>query len=66
MKRQKPDFEITETITETNGESYGVPNHTYHLNKDGHMVSYIKEGTTEILAMKNPIKGFSKSRRSFV
>ena len=66
MNIQEPDFEITETITETNGESYGVPNHTYHLNKDGHMVSYIKEGTMETIKMKNPLKGFSKSRRTFI
>jgi hypothetical protein len=57
---------ITETITEINGETYGVPNHTYNLNKQGWLVSYIKEGTSEVITFKSPIKGFSKSRRKFL
>jgi hypothetical protein len=65
MNRIKPDYNITETITEVNGESYNVPNHTYNLNKHGHMVSYIKAGTKKIISFKKPITGFSKSRRKF-
>jgi|TARA_R110002020_G_C15858723_1_gene736918 hypothetical protein len=65
MNRIKPDYNITETITEVNGESYNVPNHTYNLNKHGHMVSYIKAGTTEIIKFKKPVTLFSKARRKF-
>ena len=65
MNQYKPNFEITETITERNGASYGVPNHTYNLNKYGQLVSYIKNGTKEVIKFKKPIKGFSKARRTF-
>jgi len=66
MNKIKPNFEVTETITEINGETYGVPNHTYNLNKYGQLVSYIKFGTKEIIKFKSPIKGFAKTRRQFV
>jgi len=41
------------------------PNHTYILNPAGHCVAYVKQGTSEVIEFKNPLKQFSKSRRKF-
>jgi hypothetical protein len=43
-----------------------TPNHTYILNRGGHLVGYIKSGTTKEIVFKSPLKQFSKSRRKFV
>jgi len=43
-----------------------IPNHTYMIDKDGHLVGYIKTGTTEEIIFGKPMKQFSKSRRKFV
>jgi hypothetical protein len=42
-----------------------MPNHTYILNPAGHCVAYVKQGTSEVIEFKNPLKQFSKSRRKF-
>lgn len=42
-----------------------IPNHTYLL--DGtNLVAYIKEGESQPIYFKNPIKGFDKSKRKFL
>jgi len=44
-----------------------IPNHTYMIDKmTGHLVGYIKTGTTEEIIFGVPKKQFSKSRRKFV
>jgi hypothetical protein len=43
-----------------------TPNHTYILNRAGHLVGYIKSGTDTEIIFKSPLKQFSKSRRKFV
>ena len=42
-----------------------IPNHIYILNQKKELVGYIKEGTTEEMWFKSPMKQFSKSRRTF-
>jgi hypothetical protein len=42
-----------------------TPNHTYVLNDNGWLVAYIKQGTTELITLNNPMKQFSKSKRKF-
>ena len=42
-----------------------VSNHTYIVNKASQLVGYIKQGTTEEIIFKKPMKQFSKSRRKF-
>ena len=44
---------------------FKVPSHTYILNKAGELVAYLIEGTNEYRTFTKPIKGFSKSRRTF-
>lgn len=44
---------------------YRVPNHTYIFDGSS-CVGYIKEGTTEEIMFKSPLKQFSKTRRKFV
>lgn len=69
IKQFKPNFDIIETITEItkwDEVEYNVPAHTYHLNKYGHLISYIKEGTSKVIKFKSPIKAFSKARRKFI
>tara|TARA_B100001750_G_scaffold241699_1_gene253696 strand:- start:2273 stop:2479 length:207 start_codon:yes stop_codon:yes gene_type:complete len=46
-------------------EDYTVPNHTYILNEKGELEAYIIAGTNEYRTFKKPLKGFSKSRRTF-
>jgi len=43
-----------------------IPNHTYIVNEQGHLVGYIKTGTKEEIIFKTPSKLFSKSRRKFI
>ena len=42
-----------------------TPNHSYVLNDNGWLVAYIKQGTTELITLNNPMKQFSKSKRKF-
>ena len=42
-----------------------IPNHTYILNKAGELVAYLVADTNEYRTFNKPIKGFSKSRRTF-
>jgi len=44
---------------------WDMPNHTYIFNPAGHCVAYVKQGTSEVIQFKNPLKQFSKSRRKF-
>jgi hypothetical protein len=41
-----------------------TPNHVYLVDGDA-LVAYIRQGTSEPTYFKQPIKGFSKSRRKF-
>lgn len=41
------------------------PGHTYILNAKSELVGYIKEGETEEIIFKTPMKNFSKSWRKF-
>jgi hypothetical protein len=43
---------------------WATPNHVYLLDGNN-LVAYIRNGTTEPVYFKNPIKGFSKSGRKF-
>ena len=43
-----------------------VPNHTYSVDQKGHLAGYIKQGTTEEIWFKSPMKQWSKARRKFV
>jgi len=47
-------------------KEFKVPNHTYMVNDDGHLVGYIKTGTKKEIIFEKPIKNFSKSWRKFV
>jgi hypothetical protein len=47
-------------------KEFKVPNHTYMVNDDGHLVGYIKTGTKKEIIFPKPIKNFSKSWRKFV
>jgi hypothetical protein len=47
-------------------KEFKVPNHTYMVDDQGHLIGYIKTGTKEEIVFKKPIKNFSKSRRKFV
>ena len=42
-----------------------VSNHTYIVNNASQLVGYIKQGTTEEIIFKSPMKQWSKSRRKF-
>lgn len=53
---------LKETTEYTAG--YRVPLHTYIFDGSA-CVGYIKEGTTEKIMFKNPLKQFSKTRRKF-
>ena len=57
--------EYLKEITEWDDFGYKVPSHTYIVNKATQLVGYIKEGTTEEIIFKKPMKQFSKSRRKF-
>jgi hypothetical protein len=43
-----------------------VKNHTYILNEKNQLVGYIPVGMNEEYIFKNPMKLFSKARRTFV
>ena len=47
-------------------DTFAVPNHTYIINEDEHLVGYIKTGTKKEIIFEKPIKNFSKSWRKFV
>jgi hypothetical protein len=49
----------------TDWGDHKVPNHTYIVNGAGHLAGYIKNGTTEEIMFKSPMKQWSKSRRKF-
>ena len=44
---------------------FKVPSPTYILNKKGELVAYLVADTNEYRTFNKPIKGFSKSRRTF-
>lgn len=44
---------------------YNVPNHTYIVNGKQELVGYIKEGTSEEIIFKHPMRQFSRTRRKF-
>tara|TARA_B110000977_G_scaffold83086_1_gene111007 strand:- start:2861 stop:3052 length:192 start_codon:yes stop_codon:yes gene_type:complete len=58
-------IEYFKEITDWGSYTY-VPNHTYMVDKSGHLVGYIKTGTTEEIIFSKPMKQFSKSRRKFI
>jgi len=47
-------------------KEFKVPNHTYMVDDQGHLVGYIKTGTKKEIIFQKPIKNFTKSRRKFV
>jgi len=57
---------LKEITTWDSVKEFAVPNHTYIVNDDGHLVGYIKTGTKKEIIFQKPIKSFSKSRRRFV
>lgn len=57
---------IMEYLKEITVWATPVQNHTYILSSAGHLIGYIKQGTTEEIIFKKPMKNFSKSRRKFV
>ena len=42
-----------------------VQNHTYIVTDGGTLAGYTKQGTTEEIMFKKPMKQWSKSRRKF-
>ena len=44
---------------------FTVPSNTYILNEKGELTAYLIADTNEYVEFKKPIKGFSKSRRTF-
>lgn len=53
-------------VTEWDDLGYKIPSHTYIVNKATQLVGYIKEGTTEEIIFKSPMKQFAKARRKFL
>ncbi len=51
--------------TKWDKSDFNVPNHTYILNNKQELVAYVKAETGEFVEFKKPIKGFTKSRRTF-
>ncbi len=49
----------------TDWGQHKVPNHTYIVDGKGHLAGYIKQGTTEEIWFKTPMKQWSKARRKF-
>ena len=47
-------------------KEFKVPNHTYMVDDQGHLVGYIKTGTKKEIIFQKPIKNFTKSMRKFV
>ena len=63
------NVQILKEITADWKVDFKMPNHTYLISKEndktnGKMVGYIKEGTTEVIWLKNAMT-FSKSHRKF-
>jgi hypothetical protein len=52
-------IEILKEVTDWGSDS-NIPNGIYHVNSAGHLVQY------NDTVFKNPLKGFSKSRRKFI
>ena len=52
-------IQILKEVTDWGPDS-NIPNGIYHVNSAGHLVQY------NDTVFKNPLKGFSKSRRKFV
>lgn len=42
-----------------------VPNHTYIVAKNGWLLGYIKQNTTEEILFSQPIKTWSEKNRTF-
>lgn len=53
-------IEILQEVTDWSGAGHAVTNGVYHVNSAGHLVQY------NDTVFKNPMKGFSKTRRKFV
>lgn len=51
-------IEILQEVTDWGDQN--IPNGIYHINSAGHLVQY------NSTVYKNPLKGFSKSRRKFI
>ena len=63
------NVQILKEITADWKVDFKMPNHTYLISKErdkthDKMVGYIKEGTTEVIWLKNAMT-FSKSHRKF-
>jgi len=54
-----------EALLEITAWEDNTPNHTYVLNQNGWLIAYVKQGTDELIEMKNPMKTFSKTGRKF-
>ena len=57
-------IDVLQEVTEWGNES--VNNGIYHVNGAGQLVAYQPNESTPLKVFKNPLKGFSKSRRKFV
>lgn len=55
-----------EYLQETTDWGNNTPNHTYIVNSAGQLAGYIKQGTTEEIWFKSPMKQWSKSKRKFI
>lgn len=44
---------------------WDTPNHTYLLD-GSRLIAYIKQGTSDPIYLKKPIKGFDQRRRKFI
>jgi hypothetical protein len=54
-----------EYLQETTDWGNNTPNHIYIVNSAGQLAGYIKQGTTEEIWFKSPMKQWSKSKRKF-
>ena len=53
-------IEILQEVTDWSGAGHNVNNGIYHVNSAGHLVQH------NDTVFKNPLKGFSKTRRKFI
>jgi hypothetical protein len=56
-------IDVLQEVTDWAHES--VNNGIYHVNGAGHLVAYQPNESASLTVFKNPLKGFSKSRRKF-
>ena len=56
---------LKETTKWDKVDHFKVPAHTYILNDKGELTAYIKAGSGEYHEFSKPIKGLTKSRRTF-